>query len=245
MKRISTILLAALSAVAGGSASAQSFFCTDAPERLLSYSVHAGVNVSNVTVNKGVYDRWNHNAWGSGVEIGAQVGIHFKDYLCIRPGFFLESRSGNYAYDMTAEQPGVAGAQEVSFVQLGHYRTWHLNIPVMCQVSFNLSDDLRWNVEAGPYVSWRFAGDDASDVTAPSAPGIRPVLGVLGGVDATGTKTVDRRKFDAGLRIGTGLEWRRHWSLAVHYLAGGCSAWRAKELGGRNKTWTFTLGYGF
>ncbi len=210
-------------------ASAQDFFSTDAPEKMLTIGVRAGLNNSNVTINKNTFDLWNVNSWGLGTNFGAEVGIHFRDYLSIRPSFWFESRSGSYAYASLvadAANPETLG----ELVQLGHYRTYHFTIPVMAVVSFNITENLRWNVMAGPYISWRLGTTGNGIVEIPR------------GED---TYTADRKSFDAGLRIGTGLELRRHWVLEAAYEAGGCHAWKDGSLGGRNKAWLFSVGYNF
>lgn len=57
---------------------------------------------------------------------------------------------------------------------------------------------------------------------------------------------------DIGIKMGTGLTLFRHYSFAVHYLAGCTQAWNDLKYenlrysyGGRSKEWTFTLGYNF
>lgn len=242
--KINSIAVAALFAAVAPAAPAQSFFSTDAPERMMTYGVRAGINLSNTTVGSGVFDRWNVNSWGMGMEVGAEVGIHFRDFIALRPGFYFESRSGNYAYDMGVRYLSGGGS---SFVQLGHYRTYHFTIPVMAEVSFNMSSDMRWNVAAGPYISFRIGSDGANDVYVPQVKGEAPVLPDAGTPVnlADGLAMAQRSKFDGGLRFGTGLTWRRRWSLSCYYLAGFGHAWKDSDLGGRNKTWSFTLGYDF
>ncbi len=228
MKNQYIALLGAL-ALGAGCASAQEFFSTESPEKMLSVGVRAGLNQSNVTLNKNTFDLWNVNSWGLGTNFGAEVGIHFRDYLSIRPSFWFESRSGNYAY-ATALPPADEAGEWSELVQLGHYRTYHFAIPVMAVVSFNVTDNLRWNVMAGPYITWRL-GTDGN--------------GLIDIVRPEGTLTAERKKFDAGLRAGTGLELKRHWVVEVAYEAGGCHAWTDSSLGGRNKSWQFIVGYNF
>lgn len=226
---IKKIAFAAVLALGSMSGSAQEFFSTEAPARMLTIGVRAGLNQSNLTINKNTFDLWNVNSWGMGTDFGAEVGIHFRDYLSIRPSFWFESRSGNYAYASLVadpEQPDGIG----SLVQLGHYRTYHFTIPVMAVVSFNITDKLRWNVMAGPYISWKLGTTGNSVVEIP-----RP----------EGTFETGQKKFDAGLRVGSGLELKRRWVLEVAYEAGGCHVWREAQLGGRNKCWQFIVGYNF
>ena len=53
----------------------------------------------------------------------------------------------------------------------------------------------------------------------------------------------NRKKFDFGFKMGTGLQVFDHYYLGIHYEAGACKVW--KHYNGHNKAWSFTLGYNF
>lgn len=44
--------------------------------------------------------------------------------------------------------------------------------------------------------------------------------------------------------MGTGIQVLDHYYLGVHYEAGCTKVWK-HSLAGRNKAWTFTIGYDF
>ncbi len=233
------LLLSSL--VAGGSvvASAQSFFSTEQTEQLFTIGVRAGVNTSNRTVSaSSLPGLYHHESWGTGFDLGATVGINIRDYISIQPGFFFEALYGrNVAmgslFDEGKEYGDAIAAKRSSY---------NFTIPLMAVFSFNLSDAIRWNVEAGPYLSIVLSSKmkvKEQVTTDPDLPGIALPRKAAGA--------------DFGLKFGTGLTFDRHWSFSIHYLAGLTHAWRDVKLdngikqtyGGTTKTWTFTLGYDF
>ena len=53
----------------------------------------------------------------------------------------------------------------------------------------------------------------------------------------------NRKKNVWGLKFGTGIEYDNHYYLGIHYMAGFGDPWKYADVSGRNKAWTFTLGY--
>lgn len=116
---------------------------------------------------------------------------------------------------------------------------------------FNITDDLRWDVEAGPYISLRL-GSKLKNKVCNYNPD--PSIG-NGTAEDRFADNVFRQKSkgcDFGIKMGTGLTLFKHYSFAVHYLAGCTPAWKDLKYenlrysyGGLSKEWTFTLGYNF
>lgn len=208
---------------------AQDFFSKEQPSRLFNIGLRAGINISNRTFPKSAFNRWNVNSWGMGVTAGCVVDLNIRDYLSIQPGIFFESRSGNYSYADTYRDNAT---ETKDLTQLGHNRYFDVAIPVLLSFKFNLSSNLRLSAEAGPYIQY-FLHDSSSDkiqvITSPSAPIV--------------TQKAQSNKLDAGLKIGTGLTFHRHYSVFVHYMAGGKKVWKSPVAGGHNKAWLFTVGY--
>lgn len=228
------IFLAMIALASATNVSAQKFLSAEPAEEAFNLGVRVGVNTSNRTFGKGYFNEWNKNSWGTGFEAGVVANLNMRDYFSLQPGFFFESRSGNYSYaqsyfDSTGEKQKTA--------LLGHYRSYNFTVPVMASFRFNLSHSLRWTVEAGPYAQFRIHSDDNDKIKV-----ISPQVNTNDPVTAVYAKASN---FDAGLKIGTGLLFRGHYSFNVHYLAGGRKAWKAPHSGGSNKAWTFTLGYDF
>lgn len=208
--------------------SAVSFFSTAAPAKLFSLGVRVGINTTNQTVSKDMFDTWNVSSWGTGFTAGVVAPINFRDFFAIEPGFFYESRSGDYAY---ADEVSAAGSQNV---ELGHYRLYNFVIPVLAKVRFNLTSKVVWSIDFGPYYSLRLNSSNR-------------YLTINSGVeDADAPFPLGKRKgSDFGFKFGTGLRLLNHFYVGVHYSAGALNAWKDKDMGGRNKCWTFSAGWDF
>lgn len=237
--RTYTLILAAAAAV---SASAADFFDTSKSDRLLTIGARIGVNTAVRTIGNDVFSKWNKNYWGTGFELGATADIHFRDYLSVQPGVFFQTRSGDHAYvsDVWGDAPYFddatqsvqMGRAKTEYVQIGHSFRSVINMPVLCRFHFNVTDQLRWSVDAGPYVSWIVGSNDDKTVYWP-------------GDDVVNRTTMKPSSFDFGFKLGTGLTLKEHYYFGIHYMGGFVDAWKQKAISGSNMAWTFTLGYDF
>lgn len=211
---------------------AEDFFSTDDADHLFDFGVRIGVNTSNRTIGSSVASIWNQNSWGTGFDLGAVANINFKDFISVQPGFFYESRSGSFAYESIGY---TENGNTYEITQLGKGREYLFTIPVVASVHFNVLDELRWNVDFGPYFQFKLKSTFDHKFEYPYAyPN--------GIVYLDNVKT---SRADVGLKMGTSLDIYEHYHIGVHYLAGLCHAWNPGELGGHNKAWMFTIGYNF
>lgn len=227
------IILASLIMSVAGHASAQSFLSADTPDRLFNFGVRLGINSSNRTFSKDYFQQWNVNSWGTGIDAGVVFDINMRDFFSLQPGIFFESRSGDYSYAQNYYDSG----KEQKFTQMGHYRTYNLVVPVMASFRFNVTDRLRWILEAGPYMQFKLHSTDGDKITV-----INPQSSPT---ELISTSPAKSRFADLGLKIGTGFTLFRHYSFFIHYMAGANKVWKAPHEGGHNKAWNFTLGYDF
>ena len=211
---------------------AQEFFDTSEASTFCSFSARLGFNTSNKTFPDGYFTLWNHNSWGTGVNVGGLVNLNFREYLSLQPGLFIESRSGDYAY--LTNYLNYATKEDTHY-QMGHLRGYYVTIPVMAIVKFNLAENIKWSVELGPYFQW--AGRQTGDNNI-------IVLYRLPQNTGYSQYTAKHETLDAGAKVGTGLQFFQHYYIGMHYLAGFRHTWKQPE-GGKNKSWVFTLGYDF
>lgn len=212
---------------------AADFFSTEDASDLFNLGARIGVNTSNRTISNSVASIWNHNAWGTGFDAGAVCDINFKNFISVQPGFFYESRSGAFTYQNTAYTP--TGDPYVK-TQIGKGREYLFTIPVVASFHFNILDELRWNVDCGPYLQIKLKSTFDHKFQYPEAT-------VSGGIEYF--DDVRTAKCDFGFKFGTGLDIYQHYYIGVHYLAGFLNAWNPGKLGGHNKEWLFTIGYNF
>lgn len=215
---------------------ASDFFSTEDSPRLFTFGVRAGVNASNRTFSSKIFNAWNVNSWGSGIEAGIVANLNFKDYLAIQPGVFFNSRSGNYSY---AQYYINTSYEEDKAYQNGHTRSYNFTIPVLAIIRFNPIEQLKWSVEVGPYVNLNLHTSDADKILI-----LRQVGVTIFNTPRYEYYSAKTSFFDAGLKIGSGLTIKDHYYFGIHYLAGFMDAWKDPK-GGKNKSWTFTLGYDF
>lgn len=236
MTRIKSFNIAAallLSAVSG-TASAADFFSAEKPSSLFDLGVRIGVNTSNRTLGGDVMPGYNRQSWGTGFDVGFTADLNFRDWFAIQPGVFFQSRSGDYTF--------VTPFDNTTVTQAGHFRSYSFTIPVMASLRFNVTDDIRWSLDFGPYVGFTF-GSKLSDkaLVATAFPNVEPVF------------TQKPAPVDFGLKFGTGLRILGHYYIGAHYQAGLTRAWKNLDLGegmmrnfgGHTKAWVFTLGYDF
>lgn len=119
-----------------------------------------------------------------------------------------------------------------NFIQIGDYRIYNFVIPVMASFRFSIADNLKWLVEAGPYAQFKLHATDADKIEVISQ-------------DSGGSINKESAKSDFGVKMGTGIMLNNKYSFSIHYMAGATNVWKAPYEGGKNKAWTFTLGYDF
>lgn len=222
-------IIAAAMIVVTATASAQDFFDTSAPERMIGVGVRVGVNTSNQT-SPGDGKDLSLDSWGTGFTAGAVVDLNFREFFTLQPGVFFESRSHNYSYitksDNTADVPGID--------TYGHTRSTWMKIPLMASVRMNPASSLQWALEAGPVFGFGLGGSDKTHFDTPST---GPLTFKTGYFDT-------RKKWSFGWKFGTTVRYARHYSIGVHYEAGTSRVYKDLK-GGHHKAWTFTLGYDF
>lgn len=241
MKRL---ILGAVCAMTVGAASAADFFSTEKCDELFTFGARLGVNTSNRTLgDKAFPDCYHNESWGTGIDVGAVASINIRDYISIQPGFFFESRSGSYTLMGTALGSMPASDPSETYpeiAQAGKRRSYNFTIPVMAVLGFNVTDDVRWNVEAGPYVSFVL---DSS---------LKNKRFVVNGEAEHPLFSQKAAGVDFGFKMGTAIRILDHYYVGAHYMAGCIPAWKDLKVGGftknydgLTKAWVFTIGYDF
>lgn len=237
MKRI---LFAFLFTIIAMNAVAAEFFSTERSENLFTFGVRAGINTSNRTVNKNAAGSYNFQSWGTGFTAGVTASINFRDYLSIEPGLFFESRSGHsqFTSDFIPTESGVCYVS-----QSAHRHTYNLNIPILASMRFNITNDLRWHVDFGPYLAF----------TMKSKLENKELLSTRPDLDNEPPFSAKAAPVDFGFKMGTAFELYKKYYVGIHYEAGAVKAYRNQDIGGgfekiyggRTKAWNFTVGLDF
>lgn len=214
----------------------QDFFSDTDADRLFDFGVRVGVNTSNRNINNTVATKWNRNAWGTGFDAGVVANINLKNYISIQPGFFYETRSGSYAYQFVHAYDSDGAILSVTQTELGKGREYLFTIPIIGSLHFNVLDELRWNVDFGPYFQFKLRSTFDGSFNYPSS---------MNGPYVHYTNDVKTARCDIGFKMGISFDLFEHYYIGVHYLAGMLHAWNPGRFGGHNKAWMFTIGYNF
>lgn len=240
MNKIIALFTGSVLLFGGSGAMAQEFFDTSVAEKTFSIGGRIGFNTSNRTFPKGNYTNEVLTTWGTGFNVGAVANINFREYLTLQPGFFFESRSGkaieNVQYYMQNEDNDNYYLN--TRFNVSNRRCYYFTIPVMGIVKFNLAENVKWNVEFGPYI--QICLKDNSGENGMKLYEYIPEEYATFQIEYP----AQARNLDVGFKMGTGLTLFDHYYVGVHYLAGVCKAWKVPD-GGRNKSWMFTVGYDF
>ena len=209
----------------------QRFLDTSAPSQFFTVGARVGINTSNCSFPTTPSTLYNNNSWGTGFDAGVIANLNIREYLSIQPGLFFESRSGNYSYlywyyDFKEDY------QE--YWDMGHQRSYNFTIPVMAIVKFKIMDKFKPMAEFGPYFQYTLKHNGDGIVVPYQVPQ----------TTTFSTFVAKHNNFDFGFKMGIGLQFFDHYYFGVHYLAGASNSWKEPQ-GGKNKEWSFTIGYDF
>ena len=230
--KLSRFLIAIILIFTSSQAFAVDFFSTEKPERLLTFGARFGVNTSNITFNNNYFEIKNVNSWGTGIEAGAVANLNFRDYITVQPGIFFQSRSGKYVY--ATSYLTYMNTSDISY-QMGNYLYYDIMIPVMACLNFNIADNVKWSLEAGPYLQINV-----------KKPCNNKVFVLYRNPDETAYKMKNALShfYDYGIKLGSGIKVNSHFYFGIHYDIGLREVWGFPS-GGHSKAWTFTVGYDF
>lgn len=207
----------------------QSVFDKSDPNQFFTIGARIGFNTSSNSFPNTPTTLYNNNSWGTGFDAGLVASLNIKNYLSIQPGFFFESRSGNYSYLYWYND--YYGKYQEHW-DMGHYRSFNFTVPIMAIVKFDVLDKLTPMLEVGPYFQYSFKNTGIDNEIPFQLPQ----------TTAFSSYKAEKNKIDIGVKMGVGMEFLKHYYIGVHYLAGACKVWKQPS-GGKNKEWMFTIGY--
>lgn len=234
-KSILTLVSALL--VSSLSVSAQEFFDTSVPEKVVTFGVRAGVNMSNISNNLEAAIpskiKWAKTSWKTGYTAGLVADIKIRNFIAVQPGLFIQQRH-NECYILDADKLKNTEAYTSST---------YLQIPLLISLRHDLSNIVQWQVDFGPYFAFGLGGNVKYEVFEAGKDDVY-YKGDLYGNDGR------IESFDWGFKMGTGLLMDGHYYVGVHYEAGCRNPLRpmdgsVKHIIGHHKAWSFTLGYNF
>lgn len=252
MKLKHIIAIIALTLAAGQSrADDPAFFQRGAAPQFIETEVHAIAGTATVmNTYKSCFPQIENlrTDMGHALGLGARGVFGLRDYL----GFGTEINviHSSYTMDMAVVSPD---SQTMCAVYLDN-DMWYLNIPVFVSFRFNVAHSVRWNVDAGGYYAFGFAGKQHQVLYRGSINALDELVMEKLDVktDYFHSGTTFQNVFlrgDIGVYIGTGLNFGPHLVVGCRAQIGVKNT--ASTPNGiehpavRNVSFTGTLGYRF
>lgn len=228
------------------SASAQSFsemFGNDAKGRI-EYGVRAGLNISGIGGHDAFKTKLGYRTM-AGFHVGGIVGIPVTNGFYVQPGLYFSSKGARTVYQENDRDYEYSEKESMFPV--------YLEIPVLASFRTDISDNLKLNVDAGPYFAAGLGGkysirteeNDAGDIYTENK-----TADFFGKSDMD-TERFGAGRFDFGLSFGAGLTILEHYHIGIKYDLGLLNMAIidkfAYQEGYRmhNGTFAITLGYNF
>jgi len=152
-----------------------------------------------------------------GFHLGVGMDYGFSENWSLQSGLMISSKG--YKYDKD-----VLGADFKA-------RPIYLDIPILAAYKFNISDNTKFVINAGPYLAFGLGGKGKFDVDG--AEDIKVFKGEEG-----------MSRFDLGIQYGIGLEISEHYLVNLTGQNGFICPWDIDE-GDKPKNMTFSIGVGY
>lgn len=152
-----------------------------------------------------------------GFHLGVGMDYGFSENWSLQSGLIISSKG--YKYDKE-----VLGADFKA-------RPIYLDIPILAAYKFNISDNTKFVINAGPYLAFGLGGKGKFDVDGAED------IKVFKGEDGMS-------RFDLGIQYGIGLEISEHYLVNLTGQNGFICPWDVDE-GDKPKNMTFSIGVGY
>lgn len=238
MKRKLVILVCALVAAIG--VNAQS----------VSFGVRAGLNVANAGG-----DFKDNEYFGEDYDFKSKIGFHvgviadieLSQSFYLQPGLYFSTKG------LKVEDK----ENDADYSEKMNYNLNYLELPILASYRFNISDNIKWHINAGPYFALGVGGKMKVTATEDGKTTEEKY-------DAFGTEDENDehikgglKRFDAGLSFGTGISISKiyigvKYDLGLANIAdkksemwGGWGDNGDKNLKVRNRNFAISVGYTF
>lgn len=169
----------------------------------ISWNVKAGMTMNNMT-------KIEDSKMKLGYTFGVGVDYAINDMWAVQSGLNITAK-GWKEEDMDEDENG----KDVKYTT--KYNPVYLELPILAAVKFNIADNMKLVVNAGPYLAFGLGGKASID--APGDPSMKlfkkyaadsdeaDYIGGWEDNDDANTKRAMMKRFDLGLQYGIGLEF--------------------------------------
>lgn len=195
----------------------------------LTWDAHLGMTMNNYTKVE--------SDMKVGYNFGVGLDYAFTDMWSFKSGINFTGRGAKYS----EEYRGYKAEDK--------YCTHYLEIPLMAAAKFKISDNLKFVVNAGPYLAFGLGGKDKWEVTysGDTESGDNKLF-----KKEDGANEAELKRFDLGLQYGVGLEIGKHYVVNITGQNGFISPFNekqpdkdGKDVSPKNMTFTIGVGYRF
>lgn len=172
----------------------------------VKWDARLGVNFSNLTGD-------GDTKALTGFTLGVGMDYGFSENWSLQSGLMISSKGWKYKEE----------GEKMTF------RPIYLDIPILAAYKFNISDNTKFVINAGPYLAFGLGGKAK-----------------YGDVDYKLFKSDegDWKRFDLGIQYGIGLELSEHYLINLTGQNGFICPWDVDE-GDKPKNMTFSIGVGY
>lgn len=239
MKKIILSMILAVCAVAvsaqRATSSSTTFFSAEKTDQPVTFGVRVGGNLSSIGGDLGkVYDKSKF-----GFHAGVSVDIPILKSFGINTGLYYVTKGAKFT---DGDDEGDIDYKTATY----KVNTGYLEIPILASYRYNFTDDVRLEIDLGPYIAYgingkyKVDGGEAEDREGD-------------GVDFFGDNGYKR--FDAGLAFGAAVTFSQFY-VGLHYEVGLANMARNVEVEigdvsvktdvtAKNNNFLFTVGYNF
>ena len=200
----------------------------------ITFGVRSGLNFASLSLSEDDDDLKSESRFSYSFGLIADIPVTQNIY--IQPGLFLTNKGHKYTYkeeDYYGEYKGEITI-ELPYIQ----------IPILASYRHNISNDLKWNIDFGPYLSYGIGSgkvkyketyDGETETESEDAFG-------------DGDDNFGINRFDAGLCFGTGVTFNKAY-IGIQYELGlsditNKDAWD-KDFSAKTRNFSINIGYNF
>ena len=173
----------------------------------VKWDARVGMNFSNMTKDSEAKAL-------PGFNLGVGMDYGFSENWSLQSGLMISSKGWKYKEE----------GEKMTF------RPIYLDIPILAAYKFNISDNTKFVINAGPYLAFGLGG-----------------IAKYGDVDYKLFKSDegDWKRFDLGIQYGIGLELSDHYLINLTGQNGFICPWDTEEGEDKCKNMTFSIGVGY
>lgn len=235
MRKVILSLICAACAVTASAqrASSSSFFSTEKVDNPLTIGIRAGGNLSTFTG-----DHFSDVDLKSrfGFNVGVNLDYSIMESFGIQTGVYFTTKGAKY------ETVKIHEVYEEVTTKTYNWNPMYIQIPVLASYRYHFNDNLRWELNAGPYFAFGVGGKYKYERTKTS---------LYDGEVLSSKETEedffndDTNSFDMGIAFGTGLTYKKFY-FGVQYEIGMTNLVSdSEDYSMKNSNFTFSVGYNF